>query len=181
MRIEKCYVCSCNIYPGHGTAFVRNDAQMFRFCRSKCLKIFKKKRNPRKVRWTKVWRRIHQKELPLEDMIYEFEKRRDVSIMYERQHFSKNISLIPKIMDIREKREFEFIYDKILTGREKMKVTDINFVLKHKSLTKPGEIFEKVINSLDQQNKTLHKDSNMDIVETNEEHEKTLLTEVNYK
>lgn len=43
--------------------FLYNFLQIFRFCRSKCHKNFKMKRNPRKVKWTKAYRKLHGKDM----------------------------------------------------------------------------------------------------------------------
>ncbi|BFG34622.1 hypothetical protein CerSpe_208960 [Prunus speciosa] len=109
MRLEKCWFCSSTVYPGHGIQFVRNDAKIFRFCRSKCHKNFKMKRNPRKVKWTKAYRRLRGKDMT-QDSTFEFERKRNRPERYDRnltKNTLKAIKKIDKVRIIREERHHE--------------------------------------------------------------------------
>ncbi|XP_041369677.1 probable ribosome biogenesis protein RLP24 [Gigantopelta aegis] len=138
MRIEKCYFCSSNIYPGHGIQFVRNDSKIFRFCRSKCHRAFKKKRNPRKSRWTKAFRKAAGKDLAV-DPSFEFEKRRNVPVKYDRQLWNTTMKAIERIEEIRTKRQNQFIKNRLQKGKQLRKEADIKEVEKNIHLIRaPG-------------------------------------------
>lgn len=144
MRIEKCYFCSSSIYPGHGSIFVRNDSTVFRFCRSKCSKAFKKHRNPRKTKWTKISRKIRGKDL-LEDKIYGFEHKIQVPTLYDREEAIKALEAIPKITQIRTNRESQYIRNRILTNQEKAKEDNLKIIDKLQYLVNPEVVEESEI------------------------------------
>eukprot|EP00898_Chlorokybus_atmophyticus_P002392 jgi/Chlat1/3153/Chrsp21S03380 len=116
MRLERCWFCSSTVYPGHGITFVRNDCRVFRFCRSKCHKNFKMRRNPRKVAWTKAYRKAHAKDLAT-DATFEMERRRNRPLRYNRELVQTTVKAISKIMETREKRQARF-YENRMKGNK---------------------------------------------------------------
>ncbi|KAF8516918.1 ribosomal protein L24e-domain-containing protein [Hysterangium stoloniferum] len=144
MRIEKCYFCSTNVYPGHGSAFVRNDAKVFRFCTSKCHKNFKMKRNPRKVRWTKAFRKAAGKEMTI-DATIEFEKRRNVPVRYDRELVQTTMKAMKRVAEIRSRREHMFWKHRMAASREKLRAARTKKQLSRQSvkLLQPVVVEEK--------------------------------------
>lgn len=83
------------------------------------------KRNPRKVRWTKAFRKAHGKEMTIvsiivvyqpsktltamvQDSTFEFEKRRNVPVRYDRELLQKTIKAMKRVGEIRKRREHAF-------------------------------------------------------------------------
>lgn len=123
MRLEKCWFCSSTVYPGHGIQFVRNDAKVFRFCRSKCHKNFKMKRNPRKVKWTKAYRRLHGKDMT-QDTTFEFERKRNRPERYDRNLAEKTLKAIGTIDKIRHRRSESHIKNRMKGNKHREQKAD---------------------------------------------------------
>jgi large subunit ribosomal protein L24e len=107
MRIEHCSFCGVPVYPGHGQMFVRNDCKIFRFCTSKCRKNFGMKRNPMKLKWTKTFRKAHNKDLTV-DSTMEFEKQRHVPVKYNRELMANTLKVMKRVDEIKTRRQKDF-------------------------------------------------------------------------
>jgi len=123
MRLEKCWFCSSTVYPGHGICFVRNDSKLFRFCRSKCHKNFKMKRNPRKVKWTKAYRAIHKKDLS-DDSVFNFERRRNRPVRYNRGLTQKVLGALKTVEGIRVRRELRYYEERMKAVTDQKRRSD---------------------------------------------------------
>ncbi|KAI0128854.1 ribosome biogenesis protein RLP24 [Xylariales sp. AK1849] len=131
MRIEQCYFCSRPAYPSKGNnadiervriLFVRNDAKQFRFCRSKCHRNFKMKRNSRKLAWTKAYRSSAGKEMTV-DSTLQFAARRNVPTRYNRTLFQQTVAAMARISEIRAKRE-RVHYKRRMAGKRARDLAD---------------------------------------------------------
>ena len=120
---------------------------MFRFCRSKCHRHFKAKHNPRRVAWTKAYRKAHGKELA-NDPIFDFEKKRNEPLVYNRDLYIQTIQAMKRIEDIKQRRETLFWQNRMRLAKVK-KVDDLNRELEtHVDLIDEEEIRLKVQENL---------------------------------
>ncbi|KAF7692247.1 putative ribosome biogenesis protein RLP24 [Cucumispora dikerogammari] len=137
MRINSCHFCSAPVYPGHGRTLIRDDTIKFDFCRSKCEKLFKSKKNPRKTRWTKAYRLFHNKETAnvLPNSITNLIKKKAVIEKYNRELYEKTTKAIDLLNKIRENKQNRFIKNRILAEKETQKQNELNLFLKHDKLS----------------------------------------------
>jgi len=78
------------------------------------------KRNPRKVRWTKAFRKAAGKEMIVDSTI-EFEKRRNIPVRYDRELMQTTIKAMKRVAEIKQKREHAFWKHRMSVAREKRK------------------------------------------------------------
>jgi len=117
---------------------VRNDAKAFRFCKSKCHKNFKMKRNPRKLAWTKSFRRAHGKEMTV-DSTLTFAQRRNIPVRYNRDLVATTLKAMSRVTEIRQKRERAFYKARMRGNKQRQREDDRKLVEENQHLLPPGE------------------------------------------
>uniref|UniRef100_A0A8V5HG58 Probable ribosome biogenesis protein RLP24 n=1 Tax=Melopsittacus undulatus TaxID=13146 RepID=A0A8V5HG58_MELUD len=139
------------------------EGVIFRFCKSKCHRNFKKKRNPRKMRWTKAFRKAAGKELTV-DNSFEFEKRRNEPVKYQRELWNKTVDAMKRVEEIKQKRQARFIMNRLKKSKELQKAEDIKEVKQNIHLLRaphagtPKQLEDKMVQKL-QEDVAMEEDS----------------------
>lgn len=74
------------------------------------------KRNPRKLKWTKAFRKAAGKEMTV-DSTLQFAARRNVPVRYDRDLMQKTLRAMERVTEIRQRRERVF-YKKRMAGKK---------------------------------------------------------------
>lgn len=133
---------------------MRNDAKAFRFCRSKCHKNFKMKRNPRKLAWTKAFRRAHGKEMTV-DSTLAFAQRRNIPVRYNRDLVAKTLQAMQRVSEIRARREKQFYRNRMKGVKEQELEADRKLVQENQHLL-PSQYRDQVKEVLEVEKNVQH-------------------------
>jgi large subunit ribosomal protein L24e len=102
------------------------------------------KRNPRKTRWTKAFRKSAGKEMVI-DSTFEFEKRRNIPVRYDRDLMRTTIKAMQRVQEIKSKRERAFYQKRMQNKKTQEKEADRREVQQNINLIVSPLAQEKVL------------------------------------
>ena len=91
------------------------------------------KRNPRKLAWTKSFRRAHGKEMTV-DSTLAFQQRRNIPVRYNRDLVATTLSAMERVGEIRAKRERQFYKGRMAGNKERALEADRKLVEENQHL-----------------------------------------------
>jgi large subunit ribosomal protein L24e len=94
---------------------------------------FKMKRNPRKLKWTKAFRKSAGKEMVV-DSTLTFAARRNVPVRYNRELVEKTLKAMERVSEIRQKRERVFYKKRMAGNKEREREANRKLVAENEHL-----------------------------------------------
>ncbi|KAJ3111856.1 ATPase-activating ribosome biosynthesis protein [Phlyctochytrium bullatum] len=105
---------------------------------------FKMKRNPRKVRWTKAFRKAAGKEMTI-DATLDFEKRRNIPVRYDRELMATTLKAMKRVQEIKAKREKVYTKKRLQGKKEKEKADTLRLIQKNIELISTPGLRQKML------------------------------------
>lgn len=102
------------------------------------------KRNPRKLGWTKAFRKAHGKEMTV-DSTLAFSQRRNVPVRYNREHVQTTLKAMARVSEIRSRRERAFYKARMRGNKQRQLEEDRKLVEENQHLLPPHLRTEKPI------------------------------------
>lgn len=96
------------------------------------------KRNPRKLGWTKSFRKAHGKEMTV-DSTLAFAARRNVPVRYNRELVATTLKAMSRVAEIRSRRERQFYRQRMAGNRKRQLEADRKLVAENQHLLPPEE------------------------------------------
>lgn len=94
------------------------------------------KRNPRKLAWTKAFRRAHGKEMTV-DSTLAFAQRRNIPVRYNRELLATTLQAMQRVSEIRSRRERQFYKNRMKGNKAKQLEADRKLVAENQHLLPP--------------------------------------------
>ena len=105
------------------------------------------KRNPRKLSWTKSFRRAHGKEMTV-DSTLTFAQRRNIPVRYNRETVARTLEAMTRIEEIRSRREMRHYKERMRGNKARQLEADRKLVEENQHLL-PVEERERVAAALE--------------------------------
>ncbi|KAF2648651.1 hypothetical protein K491DRAFT_684514 [Lophiostoma macrostomum CBS 122681] len=96
------------------------------------------KRNPRKLAWTKSFRRAHGKEMTV-DSTLQFAQRRNIPVRYNRDLIQTTLKAMTRVGEIRARRERQFYKARMRGNKARQRAEDRKLVEENQHLLPPSE------------------------------------------
>ncbi|KAL8840132.1 MAG: hypothetical protein Q9170_001480 [Blastenia crenularia] len=108
------------------------------------------KRNPRKLGWTKAFRKAAGKEMVV-DSTLQFAARRNVPVRYNRDHVATTLKAMQRVSEIRAKRERVFYKNRMAGNKQKVKAANLKLVAENMHLLPKIRASDRMAEEVEQQ------------------------------